>query len=161
MKKKTSKHRQKNRKATPVENVDSQRRAALKLARNGVIGSAAVGGAGWWFFSAVNATAAERDLSRIGKGQATVVQIHDPTCSLCTQLQRNARKALNCEDTDGLIYLVADIRSDEGSEFARQHGLPHVTLVLLDGAGQVQNVLRGVRDHTDLKPHFAALVGVA
>ncbi len=33
------------------------------------------------------------DLSVIGKGVPTIVQIHDPNCPLCNQLRRNADAA--------------------------------------------------------------------
>lgn len=165
MKKKSKPQKSKQRKSTaPVasaEPVDAGRRRMLRLARNGVIGGAVLGGAGWWGLSAMRATAAEHDLTRLGQGQPSVVQIHDPMCSLCTELQRNTRRALRCFDDEALLYLVASIRTEDGAHFAARHALPSVTLVLLDGAGEVAEVLQGVRPRDELKPHFEALVAQA
>lgn len=122
--------------------------------RNGLVGGAAFVGAGAWAVSGIRAVAAEQDLSLIGKGAPAVVQIHDPQCSMCTELQREARKALKCFDDEEFVYLVASIRTKEGSAFAAKHGVPHVTLMLIDGAGNVQDVLNGVRQHDELKPIF-------
>ncbi len=148
-----------NRKAKAASPAPEQpeRRDMMKLMRNGAIGALAVGGLGWWGVSAVQATAAEHDLTRIGQGTPTIVQVHDPQCPLCTQLQREARKALRaCSDCD-LVYLVANIRAEDGQRFAAQHNVPHVTLVLFNGAGEVQQILNGVRDQEELKPVFESL----
>ncbi len=145
------------KKATPQAAPEPSRRDVLRLARNGGLGAAALGGIGWWVVSGVRAVAYEQDLSRLGQGKPSVVQIHDPQCALCTELQREARKALKCFDDAELLYLVASIRTDEGAAFAASLGLPHVTLVLLDGAGDVQQVLQGVRPDEELKDHFEGL----
>lgn len=137
---------------TPVASVDPHSRRTF--IRNGLIGGAAFVGVGTWVVSGIRAVAAEQDLSRMGKGVPAVVQIHDPQCAMCTELQREARKALNCFDDEEFVYLVASIRTEEGSAFAAMHGVPHVTLMLFDGAGRVQNVLNGVRQHDELKPVF-------
>lgn len=133
------------------------RRDTLKLLRNGGIGAVAVGGVGWWVVSGVQAVAAEQDLSRVGQGKPAVVQIHDPQCALCTELQRQARKALKGFDEDELLYLVASTRTEDGAAFAAGLGLSHVTLVLMNGDGQVESVLQGVRQSDELKVHFEAL----
>ena len=79
---------------------------------------------------------------------------------MCTQLQRATRKALTCFSEDELVYLVANIRGDEGRQFAQHHLVPHVTLMLFDAAGKVQDVLSGVREAEELKPVFQAHAGV-
>ena len=121
------------------------------------IGTLGLGAAGWFGVSAVQATAREQDLSRVGQGKPTIVQIHDPTCPMCTQLQRETRKALKCFGECDLVYLVANVRGDEGRAFAARYNSPHVTLLLFDGAGELQNTIRGVQDSTDLKARFEAL----
>jgi thioredoxin-like negative regulator of GroEL len=162
-----SKKRQRQRKkgkAQATEGIktpEHSRRDAMRLIRNGAIGAAALGGAGWWFASGVKATAAEHDLTRLGQGQPAIVQIHDPQCPRCTQLQRATRRALKCFDEEEVLYLVANIRTDAGSAFAASLGLPHVTLVLMDGRGAAQNVLQGVRERDELKEHFQAFLGTA
>ena len=158
-KKKTQARKQKQAQAAAAAQPD--RRDFLKLARNGAFGAAALGGVGWWALSGIRATAAEMDLSKVGNGRPTIVQIHDPQCALCTELQRETRKALKCFDDSQLQYLVASIRTEEGSRFAASHGLPHVTLVLMDGDGSVQDVIRGVHPEQELKPRFEALTALA
>ena len=133
-----------------------ERRDALRLIRNGAIGATALGGFGWWALSGMRAIAEEQDLSELGTGLPSVVQIHDPTCSMCTELQRQTRKALRCFDDAQLMYRVANIRTPEGSAFSASLGLPHVTLVLMNGDGQVQQVLEGVRKSDELKNAFEA-----
>lgn len=134
------------------------RRNTLKLLRNGGIAALALGGAGVFSVNAVRATIAEQDLTRIGNGTPAIVQIHDPTCALCTELQRETRKALRGFERGTVNYLVANIHSEEGGAFARAHGVGHVTLLLLDGQGAVQSVLEGVRRQDELESHFAALL---
>ncbi|MEM0949899.1 MAG: hypothetical protein AAGK37_21060 [Pseudomonadota bacterium] len=152
--------RKSNRRPKTKAPEQPSRRDMLKLVRNGGLGAAALAGTGWLGLSAVRATAAEQDLSRIGQGVPTVVQIHDPQCAMCTSLQRQTRKAMRCYAEDQLIYLVASIRTEDGAAFANFHGQPHVTLMLLDGDGEVRNVLQGVRSHDTLKPAFNRLAGV-
>lgn len=146
-----------SKKATQHVGAEPSRRDVLRMVRNGGLGAAALGGVGWWVVSGVRAVAYEQDLTRMGQGKPSIVQIHDPQCALCTELQREARQALKCFDDADLLYLVASIRTDEGAAFAASLGLPHVTLVLLDGAGDVQQVLQGVRRRDELKDHFAGL----
>ncbi|QMU56969.1 MAG: hypothetical protein GKR98_01370 [Boseongicola sp.] len=144
-----------NQQATGAE---TSRRDFLRLSRNGLIGVGAVGGIGWWAVSGVRATAAEHDLSRIGRGRPAVVQVHDPQCAQCTALQRNTRRALRCYDDDDFVYLVASIKTEAGQMFASRFGVPHVTLMLFDGLGELEQVLNGVRDRDQLKPHFTTLI---
>lgn len=159
-KRKPSPRKQKQAKEAAAQG-EPTRRDTLKLLRTGLVGGVALGGAGWWVVSGVRATAAEQDLSRMGRGMPAIVQIHDPQCSMCTELQREARKALKCFDENEVLYLVASLRTEQGAAFAAQMGLPHVTLVLMDGAGQRVNVLQGVRQRDELKGHFETFVSTA
>ena len=111
---KAAKQHRQNTDGIPMQN----RRDVLRLLRNGVLGVAALGGGGWFAISAVRATAAEMDLSRVGKGKPTIVQVHDPSCPMCTELQRETRAALSCFGECDLVYLVANINGDEGKAFA-------------------------------------------
>ncbi|USG60554.1 twin-arginine translocation signal domain-containing protein [Sneathiella marina] len=109
----------------------------------GTLGVAVAGGGSWFFVEEVRATMRESDLSQIGNGIPTVVQIHDPQCSQCVALQRESREAL-CEiNGDQLQFLVADIRTSKGRRFAATHNVSHVTLLLFDADGQRRNVLVG------------------
>jgi len=144
-----------SRKNKPTDTVpEPKRRDVLKLARNGVIATALAGGVGVFSVNAVRATVAEHDLSRVGKGVPTVVQIHDPQCSMCTALQRETRKALRDFEDDQITYLVANITTIEGSSFAARYGVPHVTLLMFSADGQLVQTLNGPRQRGELRDVF-------
>lgn len=130
------------------------RRAFLRKIRNGAVASLVVGTGGWFLIGKVRATMREQDLTQIGNGNPTVVQIHDPQCSQCVALQGEARDAL-CEigSTD-LQYVVANIRSPEGRQLAATHGVGHVTLLLFDGEGKRRGILAGPNDSLYLNAAF-------
>lgn len=130
------------------------RRAFLRKVRNGAVATLVVGTGGWFLIGKVRATMREQDLTQIGNGKPTVVQIHDPQCSQCVALQREARDAL-CEIGNGdLQYVVANIRSPEGRQLAAAHGVGHVTLLLFDGEGKRRGILAGPNDSLYLNAAF-------
>ncbi|MEM7522983.1 MAG: hypothetical protein AAF360_04320, partial [Pseudomonadota bacterium] len=106
-------------------------------------------GAATWLESLI-----EHDLTRIGDGVPTVVQIHDPNCGLCRELQRETREALRAFDADQLRYVVANTTTPEGRRLAQVHGVSHVTLLLFDGAGKRRQTLRGVAESAILEDAF-------
>lgn len=136
---------------------DDGRRRFLRLARNSAIGVSAVAGIGFLFVQNVRGSIREQDLSRIGNGTPTIVQIHDPQCSLCRSLQSETRQALRQFEESELDYVVANIRTSEGSSFALRYGVPHVTLLLFDGRGRLQSTLRGQRSSEELGVAFRHL----
>jgi len=119
------------------------RRDFLATVRNGVIAAAVVGVAGWYLVAEVRATIQEGDLTRIGNGTPTIVQIHDPQCPKCVALQKETRDALSNFEDGELQYLVANIRTVEGKMLATAHRVAHVTLLLFDGQGRKRNTLTG------------------
>ena len=121
------------------------RRHLLRLARNVLIAGGLVGGGGYALARTVLTTMYEHDLDRIGNGRPTVVQIHDPSCSMCMALQRETRKALERIEGDPVDYVVANISTPEGRNFAASHGVQHVTLLLFDAGGDLRDVLVGER----------------
>ena len=131
------------------------RRDMMKLTRNSALGTLAVAGVGYFGFGSYQAYAAEHDLGRIGQGTPVVVQVHDPGCPICTALQKEARKAVKALDED-MVFLVADITTDEGRKFAVRYGVAHVTLLLFDGSGARKQTLQGMRQSEDLSPIFKA-----
>ena len=143
---------------TTAEPADKSRRRFFGTVRNGAIAVLAVGGGGLFFVQHVRSSMHEHDLSRIGNGTATVVQIHDPNCSMCLDLQRQTRKALKEFDDDEIDYVVANIRSAEGSQFAQQHRVQHVTLLLFDATGDLKATLRGQRRSAELAQAFRSIV---
>jgi hypothetical protein len=77
---------------------------------------------------------------------------------MCTALQKATRSALSNFQKDDLQYLVANIRTSTGSQFANKYNVPHVTLLLFDKRGKLQNVLQGVRKAEELTLAFKALI---
>lgn len=131
------------------------RRDMMKLVRNGGIAAAAVVGVGYFGFGSYQAHASEHDLGRIGQGKPVVVQIHDPQCPVCTALQKEARQAVKPLEED-MVFLIADISTDVGRQFAVRHGVAHVTLLLFDGTGTRKQTLQGMRQSEELSPIFQA-----
>lgn len=158
MKKKTQKP-QKRAKAKPqstAKTPDPGRRQFLSRSGKMMLGLAVLGGGGALAFGAVRATAREQDLSRVGQGVPTVVQIHDPSCAICNALQKETRKALKGVDPQTLDYVVANVKTDEGRAFADLHRQPHVTLILLDPQGEAVQILNGPQTSDDLRVVFDA-----
>ncbi|MEL7137797.1 MAG: hypothetical protein AAGE83_01735 [Pseudomonadota bacterium] len=131
------------------------RRALLGWLKVGGVAAVALGGVGYFTVSSVMATIAEHDLSRIGQGKPAVVQIHDPNCTMCITLQREARAALSEMEPEALDYVVANIRTADGRAYANRHNARHVTLLLVDGRGRVRQVLEGPNTRETLAPAFA------
>lgn len=127
------------------------RRDFMRLARNGVIALPFLGAAGFFGVRSVQATIREADLSLVGNGQAAIVQIHDPSCALCATLQKQTRKALKVYEDDRYEFLVANITTSEGSIFAARFGVPHVTLLLFDGQGELKEIVRGPIETSQLE----------
>ncbi|MEM7472003.1 MAG: hypothetical protein AAF340_11690 [Pseudomonadota bacterium] len=124
------------------------------LIQYGLISTAVLAGGGFFGVRAVEAAICEADLTKIGKGTPAIVQIHDPTCPICNSLQREARKAIKTMDGDQPEFFVANIKTLEGSDFAADHGVPHVTILLFDGKGEMKQVLQGARSRAELRPIF-------
>ncbi|MFL4472079.1 hypothetical protein ACERZ8_20170 [Tateyamaria armeniaca] len=143
-------------KSAPASAAAPTRRNVLKLAGGGVIAATGAAGAGIWGVSSFRAYAAEHDLSRVGEGPVTIVQIHDPQCPTCTALQKQTRAALRDFDDCGITYLVADIKTPEGAAFARRYRVPHVTLLLFDGDGELHQTVQGLQQASQLAQVFAA-----
>jgi len=138
---------------------DITKRRSLKRARNGFIVIALLGIAGYFAVSGYLNFKEEKDLTKIGNGKPSIVQIHDPNCPVCNELQVEARKALTNFDDDTYNYLVADLRTSEGSVFARKHAQQRITLMLFNGRGQVKQVLRGPRQAEELTNAFGFVIG--
>jgi len=154
---KLKKNRQKtveNTKAVEDKLPSKNRRLFLRRARNGAVAVGLISGAAWLVAEEVSASVQEHNLSRIGNGIASVVQIHDPQCPKCIALQRETREALGAFEDGELQYLIANIRSDEGRQFATRQGVQHVTLMLFDADGKRRSVFAGPNRAQDLERIF-------
>ena len=130
------------------------RRRTLKRFRNGAVLLTGFAAASFYVGSSVLADIQEGDLTRIGNGKPTIVQIHDPQCPTCRALQRETRQALEKFDDGQLQYLVANIRQDDGKALAAKHRVQHVTLLLLDGEGRRSEVITGLTKSAYLEQAF-------
>lgn len=156
-----TKSAQKSRKpksAHAAEKVEPNRRDVLRKLRNGAIGLGLVGGAGAIIANMVSNTTHAHDLTRVANGRPTIVQVHDPNCSLCVSLQRETKRALNRFDDGQLDYVIANIKSAKGRAFANRYGVQHVTLLLFDGDGELEAILEGERRQHELHRAFEQLV---
>lgn len=144
--------------AAEAEPIDTGRRGFISSMRNGALGLVAAGGLGAYVVHLYQNTSHEHDLSRVGNGTASVVQIHDPQCQLCLALQKETRQALETLDGNKPDYVIADIRTDKGLSFANKHGAKHVTLLLFDKTGNLRQVINGQRGSSELRQAFARLV---
>ena len=145
------------RQTTPRRTARSRRDFLKKFAFY-AFGAGLAGGGGWYIVSDVQAGIAEQDLSLLGNGIPTVVQIHDPQCPRCRALQRETRKAVSQFEDGTIQYLVADIRQSKGRRLAAEHGVGHITLLLFDGSGRRRSILAGERRSNVLVREFRKLI---
>lgn len=98
----------------------------------------------------------EHDLSVIGNGIPTVVQVHDPDCPICRQLQTEVREAARGIGPDRLQLRTASLSMASGRAFAYRHDVPHVTLLYFDGDGRLNRKESGSQSSATLRPAFLA-----
>lgn len=152
--KRTRSNQKSKRKVAPAQPEQPARRDFIGLAKKGAVGIGLASVTGFFAVRTVQASLHERDLSRLTDGKLTVVQIHDPSCSMCNALQKATRAALDCFGECEIQYLIADIKTEEGQIFAGRYGVPHVTLMLFDKEGQNTATYNGVRETEELKQLF-------
>ena len=90
------------------------------------------------------------DLSVIGNGTPTVVQIHDHNCQLCRQLKSNLDDVKK-DYAEDIQFKTANILAKKGASFAQQHQVAHVTLLFFNKEGQRVNTLQGVSSKDDIR----------
>ncbi len=94
------------------------------------------------------------DLSTIGSGVPAVVQVHDPYCDGCRQLKASVEAILSEFDDEDLVIRFAELDTTEGAAFARRHEAGRVTLLFLDGDGNLRDLQRGVQQPNQLRQTF-------
>ena len=99
----------------------------------------------------------QQDLSVIGNGKATVVQIHNPSCRLCRQLKGNL-DAVKGDFVNHVQFKTTMIVKQEGRAFADHHGVEHITLLFFDKQGKRVNTIEGVSSKTEIKNALESLV---
>jgi len=98
----------------------------------------------------------EHDLSVVGNGTATVVQIHDPGCRLCNRLKSNLAKVKG-NFKEKIQFKTANILKQSGKDFAKKYNVPHVTLLFFDKTGERVDTMQGVSSADDIKSSLERL----
>lgn len=162
--KKSRKQKRPAKKNQPVAQPSSKpkrkmsRRELMGNALTYGVGAVVLGGVGYWGISSVTGSMAEQDLSIVGSGTPVIVQVHDPACQTCTDLQREARAALREFDDADLGYRVAYITNEDGLAFATEHGASYATLLFFDADGQETRRIRGATNRNTLRAAFLSHV---
>lgn len=102
---------------------------------------------------------AEYDLSVVGNGIPTVVQIHDPGCRLCNRLKSNLGDVKG-EFNERIQFKTANIKKKSGRDFAAKYKVPHVTLLFFNKAGDRVDTMQGVSSSVDIKDSLDSLAGL-
>lgn len=90
------------------------------------------------------------DLSVIGNGQPTVVQVMDHGCSECRKLSDNLSPIRR--EFDGRVqFRLADRGRTDGAILATRHNAGHVTLLMFDGNGRLRTTLTGIQEAGDIR----------
>ena len=141
-----------------VQTKTLDRQSFLSKARKTARYTAVGGIVGWYLVSEVDGEICEGDLTRIGNGVPTVVQILDLQCQQCVALQKEAREAASEFEDDELQFVVANIRSGKGRRLGNEHRVGHVTLLLFDGNGKLRCTIVGPNASAYLERQFRSHV---
>lgn len=96
-----------------------------------------------------------RDLSEIGSGVPAVVQVHDVTCPVCSELRSTVRRIQSDFSDSELLIRIADIHTDEGLAFAERYTTARrQTLLFIDASGELLYAQVGLQDESDLRQAF-------
>jgi hypothetical protein len=100
------------------------------------------------------------DLSVVGQGVPVVVQVHDTSCPICTQLKETIH-GMRSEFTDSqLLIRIADISNPEAVRFIEPYTTNRrVTLLFFNGQGELVNTLVGAQTTVGLREAFRELMG--
>lgn len=98
---------------------------------------------------------AVRDLAAVGRGVPAVVQVHDNTCPVCTELRSTIARFEGEFSDEELLIRVADIHTDEGLEFAARYtAARRATLLFIDGEGNLVAEQQGAQEAAVLRRNF-------
>lgn len=86
-----------------------------------------------------------QDLSIIGKGGNVVVQVHDHDKVGSLELM-NALNSLRADYESRVTFLVADLYTPQGKQFAEKHNVPMTALLFFAPNGERLKTLYGQQD---------------
>lgn len=151
MSKKLSKAQKAKKAAVANQSTFSRRKFIIIPAAIAAIGVTAFG---------INAYETSRrelhDLSVIGNGTPTVVQIHDQTCQICMRLKKITKTITN--DDDRVQYRIADIGSKEGKSFQQKYNESKTTLLFFDAKGKHVHTTHGLQDADNIQASIQNLI---
>ncbi|MFP4510549.1 MAG: hypothetical protein ACLFNQ_10505 [Spirochaetaceae bacterium] len=98
-----------------------------------------------------------RNLSVVGSGTPTVVQVHDRACPVCTSLLGSVQEVRRDFDEEELHVRVAELHTEVGAAFARRYNAGRITLLLFDGDGNLVERQTGDQHPDDLRETFERL----
>jgi len=137
-----------------IEKAQKKQRKKLKSIIGAVIGIAVFVGLGSIGVNAYKKSwETSHDLSVIGNGTPTIVQIHDPKCPKCKKLMSNTKSALSKFD-DKLVFRIADITTSAGRKLQRTHNANTVSLLMFDRGGKMRRTSSGVKSADELELAF-------
>lgn len=146
-------HNTKKTTATAKKRTFIQRLRRLKGWGIALMVVAAIGGVAW-FYQAQHAEL--RDISVIGNGTPTVVQLYDQNCVTCRQLDKNARAAVR--GYEDLQFRVLNLNVPSGQAFAQRYNAGQTTLLYFDRHGRHVTTISGVQTTAALRESFDTLV---
>ena len=91
----------------------------------------------------------QRDLSVIGTGIPTLIQVHDESCPNCRQLLSSVKAVIH--EFPDLQFKIADLKSHKGSKFATRHQAHKVTLIYFDAHGKKIDVVSGLQTKNEVR----------
>jgi len=137
-----------------IEKAQRKQRKKLKGIVGAIIGVAVFIGLGSIGVNAYKKSwETSHDLSVIGNGTPTIVQIHDPNCPKCKKLMSNTKSALSKFD-DKLVFRIADISTSAGRKLQRIHNANTVSLLMFDRSGKMRRTSSGVKSSEELELAF-------
>lgn len=101
------------------------------------------------------------DLSVIGDGTPSIVQVHDPACPKCRSLKLRTENIVGKLPDDSVHYRLADITTNEGRELQSKYNSATVTLLMFDGTGRHVDTIQGVQSADTIRAAVERLVAPA
>ena len=98
------------------------------------------------------------DLTVVGNGLPTVVQVHDTNCKYCQALRSRVKSVTAQFEEKELQVRIADIHTAKGADFARRFDSAHVTLLLFNRRGNLTQTLQGVKSEEEIEQAFKDLI---
>jgi len=99
------------------------------------------------------------DLSTIGNGVPTIVQIHDPGCPVCRRLKGTVEGVVS--SVDNVDLRLADITTAKGKKLQKKYDVPHVTLLFFNAAGEHIHTTRGLQTTSEINAVMHKVFGIA